>query len=69
MKLVEAVAAAFVLVLLVSALCTPAKEILRLKKAASAERRELYAMREAGVKAAVQTRRDSSFMEGGYVAE
>ena len=54
MKLVESVAAMVVLVLLMNALCTPAREILRLKKAAVEERRALYLLREARVEAALQ---------------
>ena len=54
MKLVESVAAMVVLVLLMNALYTPAREILRLKKAAVEERRALYLLREARVEAALQ---------------
>ena len=46
MKLVEAVAAAVAIVMLVNALFLPAMEILRLKKATAEERYALYVRRE-----------------------
>ena len=46
MKLVEAIAAVAALILLVNALSTPLTEIMRLKKASSTERYELYLKRE-----------------------
>lgn len=59
MKLVEAVAAMIALMLLMSALCTPAREILRIKKAVSEERYALYMRRDASY--------ESNSAEGGYI--
>ena len=46
MKLVESIAAVAALILLLNALSAPLTEIMRLKKASSTERYELYLKRE-----------------------